>query len=103
MKPHRNLIGPQIRKLRYKMGWSQDQLAAKLQIAGLDISRSALAKIESGWQTVPDFQACYFMNVFKVDYLDLVPLRFNPHRSDFHDQLTDYLCTDNRKQRNQSD
>lgn len=99
MKPRRNLIGPQIRRLRDKLGWSQEQLAAKLQVLGFNISRSGLAKIENGSQTVADYQAYYFMHVFSVDHADLAPVDFNPYRPDFHNRLTAFLCTDERAQR----
>jgi len=36
----KNNVGPQVRRRRYALGWSQSVLAAKLQIAGFDISRS---------------------------------------------------------------
>ncbi len=41
-------IGSNIRNLREKAGLTQDQLSAKLQLNGCDITRSALAKIEVG-------------------------------------------------------
>ena len=41
-------IGKNIRILREKAGLTQEQLAAKLQLGGCDITRSALAKIEVG-------------------------------------------------------
>jgi ribosome-binding protein aMBF1 (putative translation factor) len=44
---YKNNIGPQVRRRRYALGWSQSILAAKLQIAGLDISRSGVSKIEA--------------------------------------------------------
>lgn len=99
MKPRRNLIGPQIQKLRDKLGWSQGKLATKLQILGLNISRSGVAKIENGLQTVADYQMYYFMHVFNVDYMDLAPANFNPYGRDFHQRLTTYLHTDERVQR----
>lgn len=45
-------FGEQIRALRMKAGLSQEQLAAKLQLTGRDMSRSALAKIEAGLRHV---------------------------------------------------
>lgn len=42
------LVGNNIRKLREKSNLTQEQLSAKLQINGCDITRSALAKIEVG-------------------------------------------------------
>ena len=41
-------IGQNIRKIRESKGMTQDTLAAKLQLQGCDITRSAVAKIEVG-------------------------------------------------------
>ena len=41
-------VGQNIRSLREKAGMTQDILAAKLQLRGCDITRSAVAKIEVG-------------------------------------------------------
>lgn len=39
-------IGKNIRLLRESKGFTQDYLATKLQLEGLDLTRSAIAKIE---------------------------------------------------------
>lgn len=41
-------VGSNIRKIRETKGMTQDTLAAKLQLEGCDITRSAVAKIEVG-------------------------------------------------------
>lgn len=41
-------IGRNIRQLREARGMTQDTLAARLQLHGCDITRSAVAKIEVG-------------------------------------------------------
>lgn len=41
-------VGNNIRRIREARGMTQDTLAAKLQIMGCDITRSAVAKIEVG-------------------------------------------------------
>ncbi len=41
-------VGRNIRKIRESRGMTQDVLAAKLQLLGCDITRSAIAKIEVG-------------------------------------------------------
>ena len=48
-------IGENIRKLRLKAGFTQEMVAAKLQVEGCDITRSALAKMEVGQRHIyPD-------------------------------------------------
>ncbi len=41
-------IGDNIRRLREQANLTQEQVAAKLQLMGCDITRSAVAKIEVG-------------------------------------------------------
>lgn len=41
-------IGRNIRQLREERGMTQDTLAARLQLLGCDVTRSAVAKIEVG-------------------------------------------------------
>lgn len=41
-------IGNNIRKIREAAGMTQEMLSTKLQLAGCDITRSAVAKIEVG-------------------------------------------------------
>ena len=41
-------VGNNIRKIREARAMTQDVLAAKLQLSGCDITRSAVAKIEVG-------------------------------------------------------
>ncbi len=41
-------IGQNIRQLREQAGLTQEEVAARLQVGGCDITRSAVAKIEVG-------------------------------------------------------
>jgi len=68
-----NLIGRQVGRLRYQRGWTQDMLAAKLQLAGWMITRSSISRIESGLTHVCDFRVSYFAHVFKVEIAALFP------------------------------
>jgi DNA-binding XRE family transcriptional regulator len=56
MQPPRNIVGPVIRQLREKKGITQAQLATKLNLAGWDLSRDTLAKIEAQIRCVSDFE-----------------------------------------------
>ena len=70
---YKNLIGTEISKRRDRLGWSQSDLAVRLQLAGWDIDRSQLSKIECRLVHVSDFQQLYFVRVFKVTFNDLLP------------------------------
>lgn len=81
-----NIIGPQVRRLRYARQWSQSKLAAKLQLAGWDISRGGVSKIEARLKFVLDFELDYFVEVLRVDLKELFPNR--PPKEPVHDHLT---------------
>jgi len=68
-----NMIGPQVRRLRYQRGWSQEKLAEKLQLLGWDISRAGLGKIESRLVHVEEYELLYFARAFNVRLDDLFP------------------------------
>ena len=84
---HQHFIGPQVRKLREDRRWTQRILAAKLQIAGLDISRSSLAKIEARLIKVKDYELFYFARVFDVSLCQLFP-PIHPNDPELHEKLT---------------
>ncbi len=75
---YRNILGPNVRKLRQQAGLTQDDLAARLQLAGLDnIDRVAVAKIESQIRSLYDFEAIVLAQVLKVTYETLMDI---PHQ-----------------------
>ena len=63
-----NQCGVQIAKLRKEMKKSQKELADMLQLAGLDIDKNAIQRIESGQRFVTDIEIRYFAKVLNVDY-----------------------------------
>ncbi len=68
-----NVVGPQIRKLRAQRDWTQEVLAQKLQLAGWDVSRSSLAKLESRLRWVSDCELLFLAKVLSVDLGGLFP------------------------------
>lgn len=70
-----NLVGPQVRKLRSNAGLSQDGLAAKLQMAGWDLSRAGLSKIEVGLRRVNDAELWMLARALTCGLSDLYPAR----------------------------
>jgi len=69
-------FGEQIRYLRNQAGLSQEQLAAKLQLVGHDMSRSALAKIESGLRHVYLEDIHAFKQALNVSFDELLDISF---------------------------
>ena len=59
-----NLVADQVSQFRNERGWTQEELADRLQLAGWDISRSGLSKIENCTLYVPEFRLFYFAHVF---------------------------------------
>ena len=43
-------IGGKVREYRLKNGWTQTELAARMQVVGCDLSREIIARIESGFR-----------------------------------------------------
>lgn len=68
-----NLVGPQVRQLRNQKGWTQESLAAKLQVEGWDVSRESLAKLESQFRRAPDCELLFLAKVLGVELVDLFP------------------------------
>ena len=72
---NQNLIGPQVRRLRMEAGLSQEAFAAKLQVAGWDISRAGLSKIESRLRRVNDAELYLLAKVLGCELAGLFPNR----------------------------
>lgn len=61
-----NVSGLKIKELRVSAGLSQEQLAAKLQLHGLNLNQKAVSRIETGDRVVPDFELLFFSKIFNV-------------------------------------
>ena len=70
-----NLVGSQVRRLRMDAGLSQEALAAKLQVAGWDLSRAGLSKIEACLRRVNDAELWVLAKVLSCSLVDLFPAR----------------------------
>ena len=62
-----NVIGPQVRLLREQQQLTQEALAAKCNLAGWNISRGTLAKIEAKVRRVTDDEVALLARVLQVD------------------------------------
>ena len=68
-------IGQNIRLLREKAGITQDVLAAKLQLRGCDITRSAVAKIEVGQRHLYSDEIILIKEILGAEYDDIFCLK----------------------------
>jgi transcriptional regulator with XRE-family HTH domain len=70
-----NLVGPEIQKRRYELGLTQERLAARCQLFGLDISRGTLSQIEAQLRRVTDGELLLFSEILNVSTDSLFPAR----------------------------
>ena len=61
-------IGDNIRKLRIAAGMTQEHVAAKLQLAGCDISRSVYSQIECGTYNIRVSELIALKQLFDTSY-----------------------------------
>jgi len=76
-----NLIGPQVRRLRTVSSLSQENLVAKLQIAGWDIRGGGLSKIEAGLRRAADAELVVKASTLQCATDDLITEKFRTTRS----------------------
>lgn len=69
-----NACGSRIRILREAHNMSQEQLASKLQLIGLNLNQKAISRIETGERIVPDYELLFFSKVFQVSIELLLPV-----------------------------
>ncbi len=67
-----NLCGAVVKKRRKEMGRSQRELADMLQVAGLDIDKNAIQRIEAGKRFVTDIELMYLAKVLHLSYAQLM-------------------------------
>jgi hypothetical protein len=72
-RARQNIVGPTIRKLRYRHGWTQAVLTARCQRLGWDMADSTIAKIESQIRCVSDREVLYLAKALRVRLKDVFP------------------------------
>ena len=62
----KNICGERVKEARKKLKLSQENLAAKLQVEGVNIERDSVSRIEIGTRFVADYELvalCKILNV----------------------------------------
>lgn len=67
-------IGSNIRAIREKKKITQDELAAKLQVRGCDITRSAVSKIEIGQRHLYPDEVILIKEILDTDFDEIFNL-----------------------------
>ena len=73
MEAPRNMVGPQVMRIRDSRKLSQNDLATVCQLAGWDVSRGVIARIEGGVRWVADWEVLELAKALKVSVPDLYP------------------------------
>ncbi len=69
-----NICGKQISNIRKGMKLSQRKLADNLQIAGLDVDKNAIQRMESGQRFITDIELVYIAQVLNCSVQKLLGL-----------------------------
>lgn len=62
----KNMSGKKLKELRKKSKLSQNDLAEKLQLEGVDLTSKEISKIETNNRLVQDFELFVFAKIFNV-------------------------------------
>jgi hypothetical protein len=68
-----NQVGQNISKIRRRQDWTPEEVVAKLELIGCQITPEILAEIETGRCVVTDACIAIFSEVFSVSIKDLFP------------------------------
>ncbi|TOD78043.1 transcriptional regulator [Vibrio parahaemolyticus] len=69
-----NVTGKKIREIRKSKKITQKDMIARLQLSGLDMSRSTYSKVELEIRQVRDFELIAFAKALKVDVSEFFDL-----------------------------
>lgn len=69
---YEKLLGSRIRFFREERKLTQEQLSARMQINGCDVTRSALAKIEVGQRHLYVDELKLIKEILNISYTDLL-------------------------------
>ncbi len=66
-----NITGNNILRIRKEKKVTQEDLCARMQVMGYQISRSDISKLENGKKFIADFEVYRFAKALKVSISDL--------------------------------
>ena len=69
-----NISGSAIRRERERQRLSQEQLAARMQVEGIQLNQKAISRIETGGRVVADYELVHLARALEVGVLELLGL-----------------------------
>lgn len=78
----KNICGDRVRVARCQRRWTQSDLAAQLQLAGIVIERDSISRIEIGTRFVADYELRELARILKVSLNWLLGLESNSGTAD---------------------
>lgn len=61
-----NIVGPKIYQARKSLHYSQEVLAAKMQLENIEMNQKVISRIEKQERFVADYEIIYFAKVLNV-------------------------------------
>ena len=69
---NKNIIFKQLKIARAKVGLTQSQLAAKMQVLNVNLDQQMISKIENNMRIVTDYELACLCKVLQVDEKELL-------------------------------
>ena len=67
-----NITGFRIKTLRIQKGLTQEQVAAQMQTAGIQVNQKAISRIESGDRVITDYELMRLAEILHVSVEELL-------------------------------
>ena len=71
----KNIVGEKLLIRRKQLGLKQKDVLTKLQLAGIEMSSSALSKIEGQDRSLKDYELAVFCEILNADPAELLGLK----------------------------
>ena len=68
----KNICGKKVREIRKKNDITQDELAARLQVEGVNIERDSISRLEKGTRFVADYELVVLAKALNVTIEELI-------------------------------
>ena len=68
----KNIAGARVKSIREKNGWSQADLAAKLQIEEVIVEQKAISRMELGERLITDYEILALSRILNVSVIWLL-------------------------------